>query len=50
VLAYSGVWKSNSAWWGKTWRIHEWHVEVENAGIYRLQKKGEDWFVAGEFD
>jgi protein ImuB len=50
VLAYSGVWKSNSAWWGKSWRIHEWHVEVENAGIYRLQKKGGDWFVAGEFD
>jgi protein ImuB len=50
VLAYSGVWKSNSAWWGRGWRVHEWHVEVENAGIYRLQKKGEDWFVAGEFD
>ena len=50
VLAYSGVWRSNSAWWGKAWRVHEWHVEVENAGIYRLQKKGEDWFVAGEFD
>jgi len=50
VLAYSGVWRSNSAWWGKSWRVHEWHVEVENAGIYRLQKKGEDWFVAGEFD
>ena len=50
VLAYSGVWRSNSAWWGKSWRVHEWHVEVENAGIYRLQKKGDDWFVAGEFD
>jgi protein ImuB len=50
VLAYSGVWRSNSAWWGKSWRVHEWHVEVENAGIYRLQKKGEEWFVAGEFD
>ena len=50
VLAYSGVWRSNSAWWGKSWRVHEWHVEVENAGIYRLQKKGDEWFVAGEFD
>jgi protein ImuB len=50
VLAYSGVWKSNSAWWGKSWRVHEWHVEVENAGIYRLQKKDSGWFVAGEFD
>jgi protein ImuB len=51
VLAYSGVWRSNSAWWGaKSWRVHEWHVEVENAGIYRLQKKGEEWFVVGEFD
>jgi hypothetical protein len=50
VLAYSGVWKSNAGWWGKAWRVHEWHVEIENAGIYRLQKKGGDWFVAGEFD
>jgi len=50
VLAYSGVWRSNSAWWGKSWRVHEWHVEIENAGIYRLQKKGDEWFVAGEFD
>jgi protein ImuB len=50
VLAYSGVWRSSSAWWGKAWRVNEWHVEVENAGIYRLQKKGEEWFVAGEFD
>lgn len=51
VLAYSGVWRSNSAWWGaRSWRVNEWHVEVENAGIYRLQKKGGDWFVAGEFD
>jgi protein ImuB len=50
VLAYSGVWRSNSAWWGKSWRVNEWHVEVENAGIYRLQKKGGEWFVAGEFD
>jgi len=50
VLAYSGVWKSNAGWWGKSWRVHEWHVEIENAGIYRLQKKGKEWFVAGEFD
>jgi len=51
VLAYSGVWKSSSEWWLKRpWSVHEWHVEVENAGIYRLQKKGEEWFVAGEFD
>jgi protein ImuB len=50
VLAYSGVWRSNAGWWGKSWRVHEWHVEVEKAGIYRLQKKGGEWFVAGEFD
>ena len=50
VLAYSGVWRQSSQWWGKSWNTQEWHVEVENAGIYRLQKRGEDWFVAGEFD
>ncbi|MFN6964494.1 MAG: hypothetical protein ACK4S4_12100 [Pyrinomonadaceae bacterium] len=51
VLAYSGVWKSSSEWWlQRPWSVHEWHVEVEGAGIYRLQKKGDEWFVAGEFD
>lgn len=51
VLAYSGVWRSNSQWWGRTpYNTQEWHVEVENGGVYRLIKKGDDWFVAGEFD
>ncbi len=50
VLAYSGVWRLSSQWWGRSWNTQEWHVEVENAGVYRLQKRGDDWFVAGEFD
>jgi protein ImuB len=51
VLAYSGVWKTSSGWWGKaSWKVHEWHVEVEDAGIYRLRKKDGEWFVMGEFD
>jgi protein ImuB len=50
VLAYSGVWKTSSQWWGNLWSTREWHVEIESGGIYRLIKHGPDWFVAGEFD
>jgi hypothetical protein len=50
VAAYSGVWRSNSGWWGSSWNRQEWHVEVENEGIYRLAKNGKEWSVIGEFD
>ncbi|MGB7070441.1 MAG: hypothetical protein WBD22_13185 [Pyrinomonadaceae bacterium] len=50
VVACSGVWRLSSKWWDKAWDTQEWHVEIENGGIYRLQKTGEDWSVVGEFD
>ena len=50
VTDYSGVWKSNSRWWDKSWKTHEWDVEVENNGVYRLCKVGKEWFLAGEYD
>ena len=50
VTEYSGVWKTNSRWWDKSWKTHEWDVEVENNGIYRLCMVGKDWFLAGEYD
>ncbi len=50
VREYSGVWRSNSKWWDRSWRTHEWDVEIENHGIYRLCKVDNDWFLAGEYD
>lgn len=50
VINFSGVWKGTSHWWDKPWKTHEWDIEVENAGIYRLCKAGEEWFVTGEYD
>jgi hypothetical protein len=50
VAAYSGVWRASSRWWEKGWSVQEWHVEIEEGGIYSLLKRGEEWFVAGEFD
>jgi protein ImuB len=50
VAAYSGVWRTGSGWWGNSWSRQEWHVEVENEGVYRLAKNGGDWSVIGEFD
>lgn len=50
VLNYSGVWRGASQWWDKTWRTQEWDIEVENAGVYRLAKAGEEWFLIGEYD
>ena len=50
VLNCSGVWKGNSKWWDQPWRTQEWDIEVENAGIYRLSKAKDEWFVIGEYD
>ncbi|MEP6850821.1 MAG: hypothetical protein ABI999_18325, partial [Acidobacteriota bacterium] len=41
VKEYSGVWKANSKWWDRSWKTHEWDVEIENKGVYRLCKAGE---------
>jgi hypothetical protein len=50
VAKYSGVWKTNSKWWDKSWKAQEWDVEIETGGVYRLCKIDKDWFLAGEYD
>lgn len=50
VLRSSGVWRGSSHWWDRSWRTQEWDIEVEDAGIYRLSKEGNEWFVIGEYD
>ena len=50
VAACSGVWRLNSRWWERAWDIQEWHVEIEDGGVYRLRKTGNEWLVIGEFD
>jgi protein ImuB len=50
VKEYSGVWKANSKWWDRSWKTQEWDIEIENHGVYRLCKVGNDWFLAGEYD
>ena len=50
VVACSGVWRTNSRWWEKAWDRRAWHVEIENGGVYCLQRTGNDWLVTGEFD
>ncbi|HKP71149.1 MAG TPA: hypothetical protein VJV05_17815, partial [Pyrinomonadaceae bacterium] len=50
VVEYSGVWKANSKWWDSSWKTQEWDIEIENHGVYRLCKVGNDWFLAGEYD
>jgi protein ImuB len=50
VVDYSGVWRADSKWWDRPWSAEEWDVEVEDHGVYRLCRVGEDWFLAGEYD
>ncbi len=50
ILNCSGVWKANSKWWDKPWKTSEWDIEVENNGVYRLCKAGEEWLLVGEYD
>jgi hypothetical protein len=51
VLEYSGVWRANSKWWERPWKSHEWDIEIENGGVYRLCRiENKEWFVVGEYD
>lgn len=50
VREYSGVWKANSRWWNRAWKTHEWDVEIDGGGIYRLSMANKEWFVTGEYD
>jgi protein ImuB len=51
VNEYGGVWKESSEWWTReSWFSEMWDVELENRGVYRLMRKGELWFVVGEYD
>jgi protein ImuB len=50
VVEYGGVWKANSRWWDSAWNTQEWDVEVENRGVYRLCRTGNEWFLRGEYD
>ena len=50
VVEYSGVWRANSRWWNSSWKTQEWDVEIENAGVYRLCKAGNEWLLVGEYD
>lgn len=50
VINCSGVWKGNSKWWDQPWRTQEWDIELENAGVYRLCKARDEWFLLGEYD
>jgi len=50
VSGSSGVWKGNSKWWERSWKTEEWDVEIENKGVYRLCKTGNEWFLVGEYD
>ena len=50
IVNFSGVWKGNAKWWDEPWRTLEWDIEVENAGVYRLCKARDEWFLVGEYD
>ena len=50
VLEYSGVWKGSSRWWDASWQTEEWDVQVDEKGVYRLRRAGDDWFLTGEYD
>jgi len=50
VKNHGGIWRKNSHWWAGFWTTEEWDVEIENAGVFRLLRKGRSWFVTGEYD
>ena len=50
VVEHGGIWRANSHWWAGFWATDEWDIEVENTGVFRLSRRGKEWFVTGEYD
>ena len=50
VKEHGGIWRANSHWWAGFWTMEEWDVEVTGHGVFRLSRKGREWFVTGEYD
>ncbi len=50
VKEHGGIWRASSHWWAGFWSTEEWDVEVEGHGVFRLSRKGREWFVTGEYD
>ncbi|HMM80504.1 MAG TPA: hypothetical protein PKC65_10825 [Pyrinomonadaceae bacterium] len=50
VTEYSGVWRGTSTWWDRPWKTHQWDIEIEDGGIYRLCKISKEWLLLGEYD
>ena len=52
VNALRGPWFASGGWWesGRDWQREEWDVELVPAGLYRLLRTPDGWFLEGEYD
>lgn len=51
VRAARGPWTLSGEWWDRGgWQREEWDVEVDGAGILRIFKESESWFIDGAYD
>ena len=47
-----GPWCSSGDWWQTdgAWARTEWDIALAGGGLYRLLRRGEAWFIEGEYD
>ena len=46
-----GPYRISGEWWdSRAWETEEWDVEMAGGGLYRLSRKGREWFVEGCYE
>jgi len=51
IRAVLGPYRASGGWWeSDCWSTEEWDVEMEDGGLYRLARVGEEWRIEGSYD
>lgn len=51
VRAARGPWPLSGNWWdGGAWEREEWDIEIAGAGLWRIFRDGDSWFMDGIYD
>ena len=46
-----GPFRASGGWWeSDRWATEEWDIALENGGLYRLARAGNEWRVEGSYN
>lgn len=50
IVESCGPYRVSGEWWEQGWRSEEWDVAVEDRGLYRILRSGENWQIEGCYE